>query len=81
SDFWTKNVNYLKLRNLEIGYTVPQRFLSKAGISKLRVYSLMQNLFSIDNLDGVQIDPELSGGSGVQYPTNRVINIGISLSF
>jgi hypothetical protein len=41
----------------------------------------MQNLFSIDNLDGVQIDPELSGGSGVQYPTNRVINIGISLSF
>ncbi|MDR1369271.1 MAG: TonB-dependent receptor [Dysgonamonadaceae bacterium] len=81
SDFWTKNVNYLKLRNLEIGYTVPQRFLAKAGISKLRVYSLMQNLFSIDNLDGVQIDPELSGGSGVQYPTNRVINIGVSLTF
>jgi hypothetical protein len=55
--------------------------LSKAGISKLRVYTLMQNLFSIDNLDGVRIDPELSGGSGVQYPTNRVINIGLGLTF
>ncbi|MDR1153770.1 MAG: SusC/RagA family protein, partial [Bacteroidales bacterium] len=81
SDFWTKNVSYLKLRNLELGYTLPKNWVSRAGISKLRIYTLMQNLFSLDNLDGVQIDPELSGGSGVQYPTNRVINVGVSLTF
>jgi len=81
SDFWTKNVNYLKLRNLEIGYTVPSKILAKAGVSKLRIYSLMQNLFSIDNLGDLQVDPELTTGTGLQYPTNRVINIGFNISF
>jgi TonB-linked SusC/RagA family outer membrane protein len=81
SDFWTMNVSYIKLRNLEIGYTIPKKWVGKAGIEKLRIYTQMQNLFSIDNLGDVEIDPELTGGSGVQYPTNRVFNIGISLTF
>jgi TonB-linked SusC/RagA family outer membrane protein len=81
SDFWTLNVNYLKLRNFELGYTFPKHLVSKAGIEKLRIYTMMQNLFSIDNLGDIEIDPELSGGSGVQYPTNRVINLGVSLVF
>ncbi|MDR1593226.1 MAG: TonB-dependent receptor [Prevotellaceae bacterium] len=81
SDFWTMNVSYIKLRNLELGYTIPKKWVSKAGISNLRIYTQMQNLFCIDNLGDVEIDPELTGGSGVQYPTNRVFNIGLSITF
>jgi TonB-linked SusC/RagA family outer membrane protein len=81
NDFWFLSVNYCKLRNLQIGYTLPKKWTTKVGIEKLRVYTLMQNLFSIDNLGDVNIDPEIVGNSGVHYPTTRVISIGANLTF
>ncbi|UIR54735.1 TonB-dependent receptor [Sphingobacterium sp. SRCM116780] len=81
SDFWLKNVNYLKLRNLQFGYTLPDRWMKPAGIQRLRIYTMMQNLFSIDNLGEMKIDPEITSDSGIQYPTNRVINLGVNLTF
>ncbi|MNS90356.1 TonB dependent receptor [compost metagenome] len=81
SDFWLTNVNYLKLRNLQIGYTLPEKWMKPRGIQKLRIYTMMQNLFSIDNLGDMKIDPEITSDSGVQYPTNRVINVGVTLTF
>jgi hypothetical protein len=41
----------------------------------------MQNLFSIDNLGDVDIDPEIVGNSGVHYPTLQVINFGVNITF
>ena len=79
SDFWNYNVRYIKLRNLEFGYTVPKHILSRAGINDLRLYISGQNLFSISNLPGM--DPEISSSSGLQYPTTRVFNIGLNLKF
>lgn len=81
NSFWLQNVNYLKLRNMEIGYNVPKKFISRAKMQKLRIYASMQNLFSIDNLGSIDVDPEITSGSGVQYPTNRVISIGCNLTF
>lgn len=81
SDFWLTNVNYIKLRNLQIGYTLPDKWMKPRGIQKLRIYTMMQNLFSIDNLGDMKIDPEITSDSGVQYPTNRVINVGVNLTF
>lgn len=81
NDFWLKNVNYLKLRNLEVGYTLPKQVTEKVHISKARFFTSMQNLFTIDNLGKIDIDPEITSGSGVQYPTNRVISIGCNLTF
>jgi len=81
NDFWLKNVNYLKLRNLEFGYTFPKSWLTRAKIQKVRIYTSMQNLFSIDNLDDIDVDPEITKGSGVQYPTNRVFSFGCNLTF
>lgn len=79
SSFWKYNVYYVKLRNLEIGYTLPKNLVARAGMEKARVYAMGQNIFSIDNLDGV--DPEITGASGVHYPTNRVISIGVNVTF
>lgn len=81
SSFWTRNVRYLKLRNMEIGYTFPQKWTKKAGMQKLRVYTLMQNLFSIDNIHDMGIDPEIADDAGYAYPTNRVINFGVNVTF
>ncbi|MCL4640541.1 MAG: TonB-dependent receptor [Olivibacter sp.] len=81
SDFWMVNVNYIKLRNLEIGYSFPKSWVNKIGLQNLRVYSMMQNLFSIDNLGDMKIDPEITSDSNLQYPTNRVFNLGVNLVF
>lgn len=81
NDFWLKNVRYLKLRNLELGYSIPKSIIGRVGMQKARFYTSMQNLFSIDNLGDIQMDPEITSGSGLQYPTNRVISIGCNLTF
>lgn len=81
SDFWYKNITYIKLRNFELGYTLPQRWMSKAGINKLRLYLFGQNLFSIGNMGVYDIDPEIANSTGIVYPTTRVIGTGINLSF
>lgn len=81
STFWMTNVRYLKLRNLELGYTFPVKWTKKAAIQKLRVYTLMQNLFSIDNVHDRGIDPEINSPAGFSYPTNRVINFGVNVQF
>lgn len=81
STFWGKNVKYLKLRNLEIGYTFPTKWLKKAKIRKLRVYTLMQNLFSIDNIHQFGLDPEIRQVAGFVSPTNRIFNFGVNVTF
>ena len=81
STFWMKDVNYIKLRNLEIGYTLPRQWTAKLGIKRMRIYTLMQNLFSIDNLGYYNIDPETASTAGFDYPTMRIINFGFNLTF
>lgn len=81
SDFWVMNVTYVKLRNLQVGYTIPESLTKKWGFQRVRLYSMMQNVFSIDNLGDMQVDPEITSESAIQYPTNRVINVGLNLTF
>ncbi len=80
SDFWSVNGRYLKLKNLEIGYTLPSSWVSKVGISKTRVSFNGMNLFSLDNFNK-EVDPEITAGSGINYPTNRVYSVGINVEF
>ncbi|WP_255491358.1 TonB-dependent receptor [Dysgonomonas sp. ZJ279] len=81
NDFWLKNISYLKLKNLEFGYTLPSHISGRLGMTKARFFTSMQNLFSIDNLGDIDMDPEIDKGSGIQYPTNRIISIGCNLTF
>ena len=71
--------NYLRLKNLELGYNVPSSILSKAGISALRFFFNGLNLFTIDKMK--VYDPEATVDSGVFYPQARVLNAGLSLTF
>ena len=59
SDFWLHNTYYIKLRTLELGYTLPKSISSKFFVDRLRIYANAYNLFSIDNLSKYQLDPEI----------------------
>jgi hypothetical protein len=79
STFWTVNTNYLKLRNIEIGYAFPKTWLSKIQLSELRLYLSGTNLFTWTNT--FHTDPETTNDAGLDYPGARVINIGLNVKF
>lgn len=80
-DYWKTNVIAFRLRTLEVGYTLPEKWLAAARIQRVRFYVNTYNLFSIDNLKKYGVDPEIVDANGMQYPQNRVVNIGVNLTF
>ncbi|RAV99246.1 TonB-dependent receptor [Pseudochryseolinea flava] len=81
SDWWMVNQRYIRLRTMELGYTVPTSLSERVRISKARVYVSTYNLFSIDNVKDYGIDPEIWDENGLQYPQNKIINVGFNLTF
>lgn len=77
--YYLFNKNYIRMKNIELGYTLPSRLLDKAKISNFRIFVNALNLFTISKMK--IFDPEATAGSGVYYPQSRVINGGLSLTF
>ena len=80
-DFYTKEINYLRLRNLVVGYSLPQRWTQRAYIQKLRLYFEGSNLFCWDSMKKFGFDPEISTTNGRDYPQHRTFTIGVNLTF
>ena len=76
--YYLFNTDYLRLKNIELGYTLDFPFIKRAGIQNMRIFANASNLFTIDNVK-VQ-DPE-SNETGYNYPQRKVTNVGISLTF
>lgn len=79
TSFWLDHASYLRFKNLQIGYTVPKRTLSKIGISFLRVYFSADNLATITNFR--LLDPEKEGNKNDVYPLVRSLTAGVNLTF
>lgn len=79
NDFFIQNRSFLRLKNIELGYTLPERFLSKLGVKALRVYVSGQNLFVWDNLRITHIDPEQNNSYG--YPITKNVTLGLNINF
>lgn len=79
SDFWIRDASYLRLKNMEIGYTLNAEFLKKVGIQKLRVYANGYNLLTFDHLGF--IDPESKVNNNNKYPNTRIYNFGVNVNF
>ena len=69
--------DYLKLRNIELGYTIPRSFLQKIGVQAARIYVNAQNVAVWDTLWLKDRDPEAAGSGTLPYPLQRIINMGI----
>lgn len=78
SDFWKTTVRYIKVRNLEFGYSLPEGLTNKINMKRIRVYFSGQNLLTFSNLKG--LDPEINATNGLVYPTTRIMNFGINLT-
>ncbi|QRR00674.1 SusC/RagA family TonB-linked outer membrane protein [Dyadobacter sandarakinus] len=79
STFWLNNASFLRLKNVEIGYTLPKAALSKIKIASLRIYASAFNLFTITSVK--DYDPEGNSNSGQFYPQQRILNLGLNIKF
>jgi TonB-linked SusC/RagA family outer membrane protein len=80
SSFWVQNARYAKVKNLQVGYTLPASATGRLGVDRLRLYLSGQNLWSTTNMR-INIDPEIPNGFGTYYPQTRTVSIGTSVSF
>ena len=81
STWWYENGNYLRLKNFQIGYTIPPRILRKVGLSSCRVYFEGTNMLTFSGLTKYNIDPEMPSVNNGYYPQQRLTGFGIDLSF
>jgi TonB-linked SusC/RagA family outer membrane protein len=80
SSFWIKNGAYMRLKNAQIGYTLPKSLTNSIGIDKCRFYLGGQNLFTWSKLNDDGIDPENPHDSRY-YPQVKIYTIGVNVDF
>lgn len=83
STFWLRSADYIRWKNIEIGYNFPSVWFKRLGISSVRLYGSAQNLVTWSDLNDYQVDPESSQKSNPldTYPQQRVYNIGCQIVF
>ncbi|HEY0271853.1 MAG TPA: SusC/RagA family TonB-linked outer membrane protein, partial [Chitinophaga sp.] len=82
STFWMKDASYLRLKNIELGYTFKQVRLSKTTrVSGIRIFASGENLLTWDHLGNHNFDPEAASGKGFFYPQLKIFNVGFSTEF
>ena len=79
SSFWIVDASYLRLKNMQIGYTIPKKWCNILGLAKLRVYYSGQNLLTLSG-DNKGFDPESPEG-GSSYPQVKTNTFGINITF
>jgi hypothetical protein len=81
SDFWIQNTKYLRLKNVQLGYTFSEKLLKNIFVKQLRVYATIQNALTFTKMKGGW-DPEYNAdGSGRAYPVSRVYSLGLNVKF
>ncbi len=87
SDFYLEKASFLRLKNLQIGYTLPNDMLKKMKMQNLRIYFSANNLFTVTNYKG--FDPDIGTNewildTGIDkgfYPANRSVGLGLKVTF
>ena len=96
TDRWLENGSYFRLKTLELGYTLPKAWTSKAMLQSVRIYTAMDNLFTITGYKGYTPDLGVNNGDGAtgqsdnvmtrgcddgRYPTARSFTFGLQVNF
>ena len=79
STFWQRDMSFIRLKNAELGYTVPKHLYKQLGISTIRLYAQGVNLLTFSKFK--LWDPELASDYGNVYPQMRTINFGLNINF
>ncbi|RAJ79124.1 TonB-linked SusC/RagA family outer membrane protein [Chitinophaga dinghuensis] len=79
STFWLDNLAYLRLKNLQLGYTLPQNLMKLLKINSVRIYGSAENIATITSYRG--LDPEVSGNKNTAYPLLKSYSVGLNVGF
>lgn len=81
SEFYVEDASYLRLKNVELGYTIPKNIISKLGIDYIRIYSSVQNAFTITNYKGYDPEKPVNETRSLAFPQVRIITLGLNVNF
>ncbi|MFD1771651.1 SusC/RagA family TonB-linked outer membrane protein [Sphingobacterium suaedae] len=76
SDFWLQNKSFVRVKNIQLGYTIPNNLTQRFSVQNLRVFGSLENYWTLTKYKG--FDPEVSG---TNYPTMKQAVFGVSLTF
>lgn len=80
STYWMEDASYLRLKNIQLGYTLPEKWLKNVRIDKCRIYLSADNLLTISNFF-YAYDPETPVSSGGYYPQVKTFVVGLNVTF
>ncbi len=83
SNKWVMNGRYVRLKNVQLGYSVPRNMIKKVGLSKFRVFVSGQDLVTFSGLGGFSkmFDPEYANGVNMVYPFSSTVALGLNIAF
>ena len=79
SDWWIIDGSYLRLKNLQLTYTLPKKWLDAVKMDNIRVFVAGTNLFTLSHFK--YLDPENPGVNNGYYPQQRTASLGLNLTF
>jgi TonB-linked SusC/RagA family outer membrane protein len=77
--YWYRDTDYIRLKNIQLGYTLPTEMIGKVGLKTARIYVNAINLATWDSFK--VFDPETDNQDGTVYPQKKTFNVGVNLSF
>jgi len=79
SSYWTRSLDFIRMKEVEVGYRLPPSFVGNTTLSNARIYLRGRNLLMFSDFD--LWDPELNTSNGASYPNTKVYAIGIDIQF
>lgn len=81
SDYWVFDASYVKLKNVQLGYTLPKRIDGALNANRLRLYVSGQNMLTFTRNSMMVLDPENNSGRANDYPQVRIVSVGVSANY
>jgi len=79
TSFWLEDMSYLRLKNVQLGYTFPKALFRKLGVTNFRIAGSAENLLTVTSFQG--LDPEKAGNNNNLYPLNKAFSLAVQLGF
>lgn len=80
SDYWVQDASYVRLKNIQLGYTLNRSLLGDSGIDQVRIYFSGENLLTLSGFDK-EYDPETPAGGANNYPQVQLFTVGLNVKF
>lgn len=81
SDFWLRDASYLRLKNIQLNYTVPQSFVNRFGLKQIKLFVNGQNLLTFSKMKDFDPEKNINGSTFYEYPTVKMYTGGINVTF